>query len=193
MKKYFLKSLLSTLSILLLNSCSKNRTEIIADNNGNKVLLLKVDYTTNKFEGGKELIFTDSAATFTVANEYKAPGDFGNIKLIYRELEATLFDGTIIWSGTGKMNYPQNLQGPEQFNSVATADFVSPGSGFENVFNPGNKVYNYTAPWSAIQKLVKVRTYLKAYPAQSVKLFLYAPSVGIGNPAEWDWIFFIKN
>lgn len=180
--------------ILLVISCSKDNNETIAPTtNSTNVLVLKVDYTTNQFEGGKELSFTNTASAMTITNQYVPPGDFGSIKLKYQELNETLFDGTIVWSGLGQINYPQNLLNANQFDSVMTTDFVTPIAGFENVFNPNNSTYNYNTIWTSIQRLVKVRQYLNSNPNATVKLFLYTPSVGVGNPAEWDWIIFMKN
>jgi len=45
----------------------------------------------------------------------------------------------------------------------------------------------------SVQSLVKVREYLSKNPKTPVKLFLYTPSVGAGNPEDWDWIIFLKN
>ena len=87
----------------------------------------------------------------------------------------------------------QNLLNANQFDRVLTADYVSPNSGFENVFNPNNATYNYNSIWASVQSLVKVRQYLISNPNATVKIFLYTPSVGIGNPAEWDWIVILKN
>jgi hypothetical protein len=129
----------------------------------------------------------------TLTNQYVAPSDFGSVKIIYQELNETLFDGTIVWSGLGQMNYPQNLLNANQFDTVMTTDYVAPSAGFVNIFNPDNTTYSYNEVWTSVQSLVKVRQYLYSNPNASVKLFLYTPSVGIGNPAEWDWIIFMKN
>ncbi len=178
---------------LFIVSCSKDDINDDIKNDHNGVLLLQVDYLENSFEAGKELTFLDSTLTFTIEKEYDPPGDFGNIKLIYKELQETLFDGTIIWLGLGEMNFPSNLKPATQFDVVLTQDFVMPRAGFEDVFNPGNQTYDYEEVWQSVQNLVKVRAYLKSNPNSSVKLFLYTPSVGIGNPADWDWIIFVKN
>ncbi len=175
--------------ILTLVSCSKDNDET----NPNSVLLLKVDYNSNQFEGGKELPFTDTTSNMTLTNQYVSPSDFGSIKLKYQELNETIFEGTIVWNGLGQINYPQNLLNANQFDRVMTADFVTPIAGFENVFNPDNTTYNYNTIWTSVQSLVKVRQYLNSNPNATVKIFLYTPSVGIGNPAEWDWIIFMKN
>ena len=188
------KILTITIFILTLISCSKDNDDTITPStNQNNVLVLKVDYNTNTFEGGKELSFSSTISNMTVINQYVPPSDFGSIKLIYQELNETLFDGTIVWNGLGQMNFPQNLLNANQFDRVLTADYVSPNSGFENVFNPNNATYNYNSIWASIQSLVKVRQYLISNPNATVKIFLYTPSVGIGNPAEWDWIVILKN
>lgn len=188
------KILTFTALILSLISCSNDNDETSnSTTNSNNVLLLKVDYNTNLFEGGKELTFANTTSNMTITNQYVSPGDFGSIKLIYQELNETLFDGTIVWAGLGQMNYPQNLLNANQFDRVMTADYVTPISGFENVFNPNNSTYNYNEIWTSVQSLVKVRQYLNSNPNATVKLFLYTPSVGIGNPSEWDWIIIMKN
>jgi hypothetical protein len=80
-----------------------------------------------------------------------------------------------------------------QFERTMTADYVTPVAGFENVFNPDNTTYNYNTIWTSVQNIIKVRQYLYANPDATVKIFLYTPSVGVGNPAEWDWFIFMKN
>lgn len=190
------KSLSAILIVFgLLTSCSKEEETITKENvpTTNKVLMLKVDYLTSTFEGGKETTYPTNSSTFTISKQYDPPVDFGNIKLTYKELNETLFDGTIIWMGSGGMNYPQNLILANQFNSVASTDTKNPSAGFQNVFNPNNQNYDYTPIWLSVQKLQKVREYLQSNPKESVKIFLYTPSVGVGNPAEWDWILFMKN
>lgn len=194
-KNLKMKRCISIITVLtLFLSCAKvDLKQIQANQTANKVLMLKVDYTTNKFEGGKEFSFKNSTQSFTIDNEYRAPGDFGSIKLIYRELDEPLFDGSIIWMGLGKMTFPETLQPSSKFNSVLTTDVVYPENGFENIFNPNNETYDYSEVWMAIQHLVKVREYLKSNPNEKVKIFLYTPSVGVGNPADWDWIIYMKN
>ena len=61
-------------------SCDNNDESEI-ENQTNKVVLLKVDFLTNIFEGGKELEFSPSSS-FTISSTYLSPGDFGNIQFI---------------------------------------------------------------------------------------------------------------
>lgn len=176
------------LCLNLFSSC-----QVIEDNATSKLLMLKVDYLTNNFEGGKETIFSVNTPTFTITTQYTPPGDFGNIRLIYQELNEIIFDGSIIWMGRGEINIPQNILPANRFSHVLTADYVYPIGGFENVLDPENQEYDYSQIWSQVQGLVKVREYLNSNPNASVKIFLYTPSVGVGDPADWDWIIFIKN
>jgi hypothetical protein len=179
--------------ICLFSSCTNKDDLSTRISTVTKVLMLKVDYLTNTFEGGKEIIYATASSTFTTSVQYKEPSDFGNLKIKYQELNEILFDGDIIWAGTGSIHLPQNIIPASQFDTVTTADIGNPPGGFENIFNPGNFVSNYTAVWASVQKLVKVREYLKASPNASIKLFLYTPSVGGLDLAKADWIVFIKN
>lgn len=180
--------IIACLSSLLYSSCK----ELDRDNRS-KILMLKVDYLTHNFEGGKELVFSQSTDSFTIKTFYTPPGDFGNIKLVYEELDEIIFDGDIIWIGLGEINYPQNIIPASVFEYVMTCDYITPREGFENVFNPDSTNYDYSPIWSSVQGLVKVREDLRSNPNSSVKLFLYTPSVGVGNPEDWDWIIFLKD
>lgn len=185
--------ILMAVVICIFSSCRKKEDVSNSGSTVNKVLLLKVDYLTNIFEGGTETTYSIFPPTFTISVEYKQPGDAGYIKLTYKELNEILFDGGIIWAGLGRIKQPQSILLASQFDTVGTTDIITPAAGFENIFNPNNYGFDYTPVWLSVQKLAKVREYVKANPNATVKLFLYTPSVGIGNPADADWIIFIKN
>ena len=187
-----MKTIIVLLSLIsLLFSCNSDNVDLNNDA-PTQVLMLKVDYTTHAFEGGTEFGFSKQTDDFTIINEYVEPADFGNVKLIYKELNETLFDGTIHWMGLGKMTFPKNLKSPKDFKYTITDDFVYPKNGFENVFNPQNQKHEYDMVWSSLQSIVKVREYLKANSDQKVKLFLYTLSVDAGDPLDWDWIVYLK-
>lgn len=161
----------------------------------NQVLMLQVDYTTLEFEGGTEFHFEKPTDEFTIIHEYIPPADFGEVKLFYKELNELLFAGTIHWMGTGKMNFPEKLVPADKFNKVITEDLVIPSNGFENIFNPDNHdlTYEYYYEiWLRVQNLTKAREYLRVNPLQKVKVFLYTPSVGVGNPLDWNWIVYLQ-
>lgn len=194
-----MKKIISLLSLfILLTSCSTdllnqaNGTDLANQSGNNKVLLLKVDYTTNTFEGGKELTFDSNTTTFSTNYQYVTPADFGSIKIFYTELNTQLFYGDIIWMGTGEIHFPTDFQPASSFEFVNTFAAIDLPS-VENIFNPNNEIFDYTNPLNQVIYLSKVIEYRASNPNASAKIFLYQPSVGIGDPATWKWIIIFKN
>jgi len=158
-----------------------------------KVLLIKMGYQTNEFEGGVEFVFSKRSEDFTIDVEYSPANDFGYVKMIYKELSEPLFEGTIHWMGKGTMIYPEELLPPDSFIRLITCDYVYPINGFENIFNPQCMKLDYDRPWGIVQTIAKVKTeYMVINRTQKVKVFLYTPSIGDGNTEDWSWIFFLK-
>jgi hypothetical protein len=185
---------------LLATSCAEDEAAPVATqpevNVENKVLLLKVDFQTNVFEGGTELIFPE-ADTFTISADYDAPGDFGGIRLEYAEVNQPLFEGSIHWLGLGQRSFPNNLAAPNQFTTVNVAEPMPPLSRFEKVMYSEFAYYPeeiaYQPIWNAIDNLTQVKAFRQSNPQAKVRLFLYTPSVGGGNPADWDWYVILKD
>jgi hypothetical protein len=193
------KLITSIFTLLLLFSCSNedikpnlNSTGLLFEPKTNKVLLLKVDYTTNTFEGGKEFTFDSNTTTFSTNYEYIPASDFGSIKIFYTELNAQLFYGDIIWMGTGEIHFPTDFQPANSFEFVNTLVPIDLPT-VENIFNPNNQIYDYTTPLNQVIYLSKVIDYRASNPNGVAKIFLYQPSVGIGDPATWKWIILFKN
>ena len=194
-----MKKIISFLSLfILLTSCSTdllnqaNGTDLANQSGNNKVLLLKVDYTTNTFEGGKELTFDSTTTTFSTNYQYVTPSDFGSIKIFYTELNTQLFYGDIIWMGTGEIHFPTDFQPASSFEFVNTFAAIDLPP-VENIFNPNNEIFDYTNPLNQVIYLSKVIEYRASNPNAYAKIFLYQPSVGIGDPATWKWIIIFKN
>ena len=194
-----MKKIISLLSLfILLTSCSTdllnqaNGTDLANQSGNNKVLLLKVDYTTNTFEGGKELTFDSNTTTFSTNYQYVTPTDFGSIKIFYTELNTQLFYGDIIWMGTGEIHFPTDFQPASSFEFVNTFAAIDLPP-VENIFNPNNEIFDYTNPLNQVIYLSKVIEYRASNPNASAKIFLYQPSVGIGDQATWKWIIIFKN
>jgi hypothetical protein len=158
-----------------------------------QVLLLKVDYTTNRFEGGQIIELPQSLETFTIKTEYKDPGDFGWIKLFFSEMGKLLFYGTIHWMGTGNILFPEQWLAAGDFHISLTADYVEPANGFENVFDLWSEEHNYLSVWGAVQSVVEVREFLRSDPQQTVKIFLYTPTIGVVDPEKAKWILLLHN
>ncbi|MDR1119505.1 MAG: T9SS type A sorting domain-containing protein [Dysgonamonadaceae bacterium] len=156
-----------------------------------EVLLLKVDYTTNRFEGGQKLQFTPSPETLTVRTEHEDASDYGWIKVYFAEIDELLFYGDIIWLGCGDIIYPATWRNADDFELAGWTNYITPSNGFENIFNTWKENYDYNPVWGAVQGILEVRQMLETNPLQRVKLFLYTPSVGMGNPEDWKWIIFL--
>ena len=186
------KLLIFTVIISLFVSCNSSQSENVIDDNSNKILLLKVDYTTNTFEGGREISLGGNSPLFDTNTQYKSPSDFGFLKVFYTPTNTLLFDGTIQWMGEGKINYPIDFLPASAF---AWTDPFGPNQMpvVENIFNPSTQVYDYNPVFLPIINLSKVRQYRQINPKVPAKIFLYTPGVGIGNPATWKWIIMFKN
>lgn len=179
--------------LFIFSGCDDPDTDCDLDNSTNKVLMLKIDYTTFNLEGVKEFNFSQQTDSFTIVNEYLPPGDFGYLRLIYKELNQQLFYGTIWWDGLGEMIFPVSLESPNDFESVTTNDVIFPLNGFNSVFQYPNTDLDFFNIWLNIQHLKIVRQYLHTNPNQKVNMFVYTPSVGGGDPLEWDYFVFLKN
>lgn len=89
------------------------------------------------------------------------------------------------------MKFPQNLLDAIQFQRIIACVYVVPKNGFENIF-PIEMEPDYEYVWGAVQTVAKAHEYLYSNPEQVVKMFLYTPSVGCGNPEDWYWVIFLK-
>ena len=190
-----MKKIIFILFAVLVFSCD-NDSEPVILNEANKVILLKVDFLTNEFEGGKEFEFSTSES-FTISSTYNTPVDFGDIQLYYNELNEKIFDGTIIWAGRGEMSYPTEIDLPESFATIDKNLELPEFSMFKTVmyweFAYYLETIDYFSIWNSIKNLEVVENYRKSNPRGEINLFLYTPSVGYGNPAEYDWYIYIKN
>jgi len=194
--------LLFAIGALLLGSCKKNTDSGVPSSPyGAKMILLKVDYQTGKFEGGK--IFTYPKGSYVadsipVKEIAKPAGDFGNITLKYVPTSDTVFFGTVIWMGKGQMMPPKTLDDPNTFvlvqTSVLTPDTNKVkyyGAARQLPYSPGQ---SFVSIWNAVAGLQVTAEAIGVNHAK-VGLFLYTPSVGIGDPADWDyyWLLYIRN
>lgn len=192
-----MKKIILTLISIVIFSCT-NDAEPTMTNETNKVVLLKVDLLTNEFEGGKKFEFSESDS-FTITYDYHPPGDFGGVSLFYSELNEKIFEGTIIWLGSGHRSYPEELDQQENFTTISETLEMPESDMFETIFLEDYTFFyffdtvDYEGIWNAIANLEVVKSYRDSNPQGKINLFLYTPSVGIGNPAEWDWYIYIKN
>ncbi|PZF74391.1 hypothetical protein [Taibaiella soli] len=186
---------------LLLGSCKKSSDTKPASSDGAKLVMLKVDYQTGKFEGGK--IFTYPAGSYVadsipIQEIVKPAGDFGNVTLKYIPTGDTVFFGTVIWMGGGQRILPQQLDSSNKFAPFQLS-VLKPDSTKVKYFGGANRIefdpsQNFASIWYSIAGLSVTANAIGVDHAK-VGLFLYTPSVGIGDPAEWDyyWLLYIRN
>ena len=77
------------------------------------ILISKVDYLTFRYKGFYALNVTNklnSGNEIPFVSQYQSPGDFGYIKLFYRNTDNLLMDGSIVWAGCGELNFPNNFR-----------------------------------------------------------------------------------
>jgi len=178
-----MKALTILVLALLFTGCTK-------DDNC-KILLLRIDYMTNTFEGGHEQILSKGIAdsdSIPIIVDYDPPGDFGNIKLSYEPTGETIFNGSIIWMGTGKISYPESFLNPQKYSTISNPIDLPDISKLHNLYMSNQ--LDYSSIWESINDLKIVSEYLKS--EKGITLFLYTPSVGAGDPNTWDW-FVIMN
>lgn len=188
-----MKKITFFLVLALLLSCDSDNE---SNDETNKVVLLKIDFLTNTFEGGKEFEFSLSSS-FSISSTYQSPGDFGDIQLYYDELNEKIFDGTIHWMGLGEMTYPTEIDIPNTFSTIDDELALPNVNKFNTVMYDEFAYYpdtiKYENIWNSINNLEIVSSYRHSNPEGEIHLFLYTPSVGEGNPADWDWFIFMNN
>lgn len=187
-----MKAILFIYALLFFTSCKKNnvREDVVEPDPVNKVLMLQVDYTTNKLIGGTELSFKKQSSTFTLVAETRPPVDFGFIKLHYKELDELIFYGTQVFMGRGKIIVPDGFSPARHFETGASVNVPFPSSGLE-VIEGSN--FETTKPWEAVRHLTLVQKYMKLNPKQKVKLLYYNPVSGLDAMKWGQWIIILKN
>lgn len=179
--------LIAFFSILILSSCRKDKVNL-----DTHLVLLKVDYTTYNLEGGMmfDLNSNPTSDTVQIGIEYEEPADLGYIKLFHIPDSTLIFDGSILWSGTGLQNFPDSLDPISNFQSYGGNNFAIDSTRIVEVFNmpTGQDQQYYQYIWNEISSLQIVHD---AYNQNfDFSIFCYTPSVGIGAPIEWDFFVF---
>ena len=182
-----MKKIILCLAFAGFMSCSKedgNRRHCSEPDNS--VLLLRVDYLTYAFEGGATVNLTGQTAagdSLPIHVDFREPGDFGNLSLYYQPTSDTLFNGGVIWMGKGDITFPHSFTVAGNYAVRPVAEPMPDTNRFQKIFSVSG--LDYSRLWAAIDKLQATSCYLDA--GKKIGVFLYTPSVGVGNPADWDW------
>ena len=160
------------------------------------ILISKVDYLTFRYKGFYALNVTDklnSGDEIPFMAEYQSPGDFGYIKLYYQNINNPLMDGTIIWNGCGALNFPASFRA----GLPVSKELRYPGqSHISFIDNSGTYVTvaddnELQRVWQSVSRQKEFQHYYK-HSSKKVAVYLYAPSVGIGNPADAYYLVFTE-
>jgi len=181
---------LVVIPLFIFSGCDDHDGEDDCTHSNNKVLMLQVNASSFEFEGGIEYIFNQKTDSFNLDVVLNWDTTSGTFFLNYRELNETLLYGTIDLLANGEILSPRSLQSPEYFETDFTDDIIFPSNGFTNVsLSQPLANFEYFNVWMSIQKLEKVRQYLRSNPNQKIKIFLYTPNVSYGT----SYYLFIKN
>lgn len=161
------------------------------------ILISKVDYLTYRYKGFYALNVSDKLNTgneIPFVSEYQSPGDFGYIKLFYRNTNNLLMDGSIIWNGCGELNFPASFRAGQRLNS----GMPYPGQGRIAFINNGGRYRTVTDEtdlqriWQSVSRQKEFQHYYHSKPCKRVAVYLYTPSVGLGDPADAFYLVFTE-
>ena len=160
------------------------------------ILISKVDYLTFRYKGFYALSVTDklnSGNEIPFLSQYQSPGDFGYIKLFYRNTNNLLMDGSIIWMGCGNLNFPDHFRaGLSMDNGLpypgqSRIAFINDGGHYESVTNENDLQHI----WQSVSRQKEFQHYY-GNSSKKVAVYLYTPSVGVGNPADAYYLVFTE-
>lgn len=188
-----MKKWLFLLLLGLLGACDNDNDDFYYPDYDNSVVLLKVDYTDYDFEGGSELFLHsdfNNSDSLPITVESNSRGDFSDISLYYQPKGELLFYGEVLWLGKGKRKFPSYMHHPERFLRTDEAIDKPEDEKFQ-IINPEDGVdYPLDSIWNAIDDLAIVSRYLEG--GKKIGVFRYTPSVGVGDPNDWDWYVFLN-
>lgn len=160
------------------------------------ILISKVDYQTFQYKGFYALNVsgkTNDGELIPIISEYQPAGDFGFIKLYYRNTGNLLVDGTIVWSGCGQLAFP------EPFRAGLPVKEAIPFQGIEHFARLGEDgQYTETVNEWEMKHIWQSVSYQKEFQhyfgnsTKKVAVYLYAPSVGMFDPYEAYYLVFVE-
>jgi hypothetical protein len=190
------QKLLTLFNIFFIVFFSKAQNDTIIQTGKLNLAVLKLNYSNFTFEGGTISYLdrpesTKDSIPFNII--YQSPLDFGNICLRIEPTLDTLFNGSIIWMGTGVINQPSNFytnspfeMGDSLISIPNSIQFINENGQLEN--NPywTNAVDDC---WNSISNL-KVTENFANYEFHAA-IYLYTPVVGFTDYNFAKWIVFL--
>lgn len=160
------------------------------------ILICKIDYLTFRYKGYYALNVTDKLNTgdeIPFLADYQSPGDFGGIKLYYRNTNNLLMNGTIVWMGCGALSFPTSFRAGEQLDK----GLKYPGQNHISYIDNSGSYVNVTDEkdlkhvWQSVSCQKEFQHFYN-HSSKKVAVYLYTPSVGVGNPADAYFLVFTE-
>ena len=184
------------LGVLTFTSCKKE-DDNDQENVSKTLVLLKVDYLTHDFEGGQLVELpasTNLSDTLPLIVNYVAPSDFGSLSVYYNSYSPTslVFDGSIVWNGLGSRSFPSSLAAAVDFPLLSSPLAAIDSTEFKVIhYDLAPQQIYYDSIWDGIKNL-EIVGFVRSTSTTKMALFLYRPSDGPGDPADWDWYILME-
>jgi hypothetical protein len=194
MKNIFMKFLFFLGLFILAISCKKK--EVLKPSELKKVFLLKVDYASNKFLGGKEfsyLLNSSTADSLPITRRIITNSISNRLIFRYGTNLDTIFDGTEIINGQGKVNFPSAFDNAIFYFKNQTNLTKPDNSKFQVLYyNISSVPIEYDSIWKGVRNLEIVQSYVTKNPSSKIGLFLFQPSLVEQNPGDWKWYLIFR-
>ena len=162
------------------------------------ILISKVDYLTFRPRGFYAMNVQNPVSSgneIPFVAQYQAPGDFGWFKLFYQNTDNLLAYGSIVWMGCGELEFPESFRAGQKLNS----GLPYPGQSKIAYINDGGQYCTVDAAqevglqriWQTLSKQEEFQHYYNN-SHKKVAVYLYTPSMGIGDPADWYYLVFTE-
>ena len=157
-----------------------------------------LDYQSYDFEGGHFIQFPYhkelNAYSIPFLIQYNAPIDSGNVTFLYEATLDTIFSASLWWMGRGRILFPDSLDAPSEFSRDSTLR-VHPFKilNLKHMDEISDSLFHVKADsaWLSVRELSILREFDEQASLFRVMVYLYAPSVGMFNPAAAKWIVFL--
>jgi len=160
------------------------------------ILICKVDYLTFQYKGFYALNVsgkTNNEDLIPIISEYMPAGDFGFIKLYYRDTKNLLLDGTIVWNGCGKLSFPESFRAGLPVNETipfpGMEHFARLGENGQSIETAEEEEMQHI--WQIVSRQTEFRHYY-GHSNKKVAVYLYAPSIGMFDPDAAYYLIFVE-
>ena len=162
------------------------------------ILISKVDYLTFRPRGFYAMNVQNPVSSgneIPFVAQYQAPCDFGWFKLFYQNTDNLLAYGSIVWMGCGQLAFPESFRAGQKLSSglpypgQSKIAFINNGGHYCTV--NANQEIDLQRIWQTLSKQVEFQHYYNN-SSKKVAVYLYTPSVGVGDPADWYYLVFTE-